>query len=800
MRQSRYDFSKVLREGLFLLLLVLFFLLNLFFYWNGQDVNRSLWDNLQEYQSMEEEYRSMPPQEAFAEVTKETEHIGAVGSLMNFDTLGNYEDIFLELQQQYPDAYAEYMAFYKDHPEEIRKKSVFLSELQTQLRHIVNYPSFLEGIQAQAESMGKISIFNKPGTFSYRNILKTAEDYLPLTDVSLQLGMEKGIDSALRFSTTDLFVLVLVFLVCVYLFWNEKEKGLFFLTKSCVNGRGKSYLSRMAVLFLLCAAIVLVFYGSVLTAANSLYGLGDMNRMVQSMPSFADCTIPMTVGQFLVLYLVVKLCGILLFAWIFVFLFTLCPSSGEAYLLAALFLGGSYAAFLWIPRFSVWNPLKYLNFFAILDVKNLFRQYNNLNFFGFPIDRPTATLLVVISAMAVLFFLSYRFFVAETRVGKNRIVEKVMAWIRRAVSVFSRSVSLFYHESYKLYISGKMLLLLLAVLLLAAQNRITVEPEYSRNDAYYLGYMQEFAGQITPEKDQAFTELQESFAQLPLRTAELAQQLSEGKITKAEYEYETFRLNKESEKEEAFQRFEMQYLRVQNLRAEGVDAGIVSEISSAYLFSDPERDYLNTIFFLVLLILTVSSLFCREYRNKNISLIGATANGKGRLYAAKYGNLMVINILLLAALQFPQYWNAAQYYPIPDLSISIQSISQMRFVPASMSIGQFILLGWLFQILSIAAAVLLVQLICTLLKKYAVTMLVSAAVLLLPVFLELQGVLPIRFMGFSGGFLLTNAMQSPNSGVTVWSTLILLVLIGGISAVLSLKKFCGWHRKGGGKR
>ena len=65
------------------------------------------------------------------------------------------------------------------------QRTEILSKLEAQLKHLLGYPAYLRQVQSNVETMKALSIFNKEGSFSSRNIEKTGRDFP--TEVALQL-------------------------------------------------------------------------------------------------------------------------------------------------------------------------------------------------------------------------------------------------------------------------------------------------------------------------------------------------------------------------------------------------------------------------------------------------------------------------------------------------------------------------------------------------------------------------------------------------------------------------------------
>ena len=91
--------------------------------------------------------------------------------------------------------------------------------------------------------MLKVSIFHKKGSFSYNNIIKTAEDFKKLGAIETQVGIEKGITSVSNYSLADLSILLIIIILTISIFLHERENETLILIKPNKNGRAPLIIS-----------------------------------------------------------------------------------------------------------------------------------------------------------------------------------------------------------------------------------------------------------------------------------------------------------------------------------------------------------------------------------------------------------------------------------------------------------------------------------------------------------------------------------------------------------------------------
>ena len=150
------------------------------------------------------------------------------------------EDILRSLLDQYGDLYENNS--YKLYTSTYETELNYLSVIRSELSPVAGYKQFLANTQKQVEEYSAISIFNNTDTFSYRNMVKAAEDYRRLseTDLDIEYYPQQGVYTALSFSYTDLFILLSVVLVSGLLITGEYDAGIYSYILTFPNGRSRT--------------------------------------------------------------------------------------------------------------------------------------------------------------------------------------------------------------------------------------------------------------------------------------------------------------------------------------------------------------------------------------------------------------------------------------------------------------------------------------------------------------------------------------------------------------------------------
>lgn len=201
----KFELGKVFRNRRVRVLVLVLLILNPpLLFWNIRSRYDYVLDSKPEYESLLEEYAGMDLAASQRELTERAEQAREFSQLESARQSGNTALLDI-LQEQSPNLAGDYMA---------------------------SYPDYIAGMEDQAEQMRRASIFNKPGTFSYRNVQKTPEDFRKNRGLTLKFGSSAGLEALSRFFLTDVLVLFLTLLFAVRLFREEREKGLLPLVRS----------------------------------------------------------------------------------------------------------------------------------------------------------------------------------------------------------------------------------------------------------------------------------------------------------------------------------------------------------------------------------------------------------------------------------------------------------------------------------------------------------------------------------------------------------------------------------------
>lgn len=733
-----YELKKVLNKRIFLVVVALCLVINGFLLYSSQNTEEN---NLrltysEKYGDMLSEYSSMPIDAAKKQIEDELlayEISGRLESLAQADNEELIESYTSELEQyrkSNPKAYKKAVEM-KENEEEGFWENSFLYDISQQIEYINSYPDFIGEMYDRAKAQSASSIFGDESSFSYKNLYKTADDYAGLENTKLSLVNSGSLTAMVEYGLTDIFIIAVVLLICIYLFGYEREKGLYSLIRCTKYGRLKTIISKLAVLFVL-SAVVSVLFISVDFAVNTfLYGSTDLSVNIQSISEFRNCTLSVTAGQFLLLFAFAKIIGVIVISFLLALVFICFSSSAAMYLTGFGIIGAEYLFYNLIEQNSFLNLLKYINVFYILDGGKFFGTYLNLDIFS----NAVTSVPVVLAIFGFVFILcavsSCIVFCKRNQQKKTNIFSILFEKFKSRFFRINGSTSVLKGEIFKFAVQNKMAFMLIILVLFAVISSFgTVRYPYSEiSDTDYKAYMEYLEGDITAEKEKYIADEQEYFKSLQDRLTDIAQNtvLSENTKQAMAKSIENI-LNS---KGVAFERVTEQYNRLLELRKGGVNARFIDENIYSTFVSSKTREWNNFALLCLILLIAVPYVFSIEYKNGMINLIRPTKNGKTMLFIRKMTVIFMFTVVAFLSVYFPYLIRFINTYGTKSFATPIVCIFE-NLQSSGFSVISAMFVNLLCSLLLVVAVVSVITVLTIITKSNMFTMVLSTVLIIIP--------------------------------------------------------------------
>lgn len=590
-----------------------------------------------------------------------------------------------------------------------------LSTMAGEVSYLVGYAGYLDGIQTQAEIQSQTSLFGKPGSFSRRNLAKTAAEFDALRGVEVEFGRNRGVERWLSFELGGYFHLIAIVLT-VLAFLEERKKGLWPIVRTARGGRARLGITRIGIL---CAASVLatVLFCAVPFALSLSIngGWNSLGRSLQSLESFKTCTLRISIAQWLGRYFVLKsLSGVLIGLFLWCVLGSITNIQFSLSVLGAV-LVGEYVLYELLPVQSIFNGFKYLNIFAYVHTSKLYTEYLNVDLFGFPVgirELAMAAMAVLGTAFAVLAVLIQRNRRPE---GNRDILSRISHRINRMLDFFRTRFSTGTWEAYKslIFQYGAVILL---VVLFATGKLSFIFYNTSSQDQWYLAYVRDMEGPLDESADAYLAHAWESIPGGGEDAGALMSALSKVERRVAELR--------------------------ERAEGGGYEPWILEDSIYDQTYGPQSQDLqrLNAAAAIILTAFCCASLFVFERQSGVVPMVRSTKRGRGGLFRRKAALAAALTTFVWAAVYLREFWTFFDWRQPQTLEAPVQNIDALAGFPVVLTLTQYLVLLYAIRLAMLLCVGFVVLLISHQSPSVQAAYMVSAGILGIPALLTVLGI------------------------------------------------------------
>lgn len=639
------------------------------------------------------------------------------------------------IRQAYEGAVAKNLSGTEETPrymDNYAKEETFLLEIYDEIRSVEGYQEVLDDIADKAQNLSAISIFQGEDNtgFSSRNIVKTAADFEKMRSIEICYESSQGFVMATDFLFTDILLIGALFIIGSILIFDEKKKDMFSVIRVTSKGRSLTIGAKVAAMSLSACFVTILFFTVNFLMCHAMFGLGNLGRSLQSNEPFLRSILPVSVGQYLGIFIILKWAGAFLVGALILLLALLCANPIFALLGMCGLYGAGFLLYAWIPPTSPMNLLRYCNPTIILCTNRLYMQYLNFNVFGYPVNMVLVIAVYlgfVIGGLLVSLFLVY----AKKKSYRARPLPAVIAGISMKLPI---GHSLYSHETYKILVRNKGMLFLLFYLVIMLLQ-ITAKPVYlSSAEIIYSSYMHNLSGDMDEQKRSDLEEEQESYEEARKQVEKIDQMRENGEINileanelKGPY---IDAMNNESI-------FEAVLTRVSYVDSHKGAKMLYDSGYKRLLLSDADES--QALIMILVFVLLFSPVFGAEYKNNTIKIMRTTPLGREQTTKVKLKLTLLLSVILSIMYIIPQLVRIGKSYGFPGLYYPAISIPQYAWMPSWMPVILIIVLHFAIQVLAMAGMALILCLISQKLKNVVFSLLAGAMIFGVPVLLTAMG-------------------------------------------------------------
>lgn len=778
----KYEFLKIFTSKLFLYTLLAFIVANIGILIYTENTIKKDEIPYLAYKMLNEEIKYLSETEKEELINKEYERNEAYSIISNILNNKNSDNEYIRefaetLKNENKELYDKYINEYRNtvykYTGDKTKELAFFEEIKKEYDECKHYKLSITEILEKADNLETISIFQESqDEFSEKNIKDTAKNYEKMLNTKLEFIPSRGMDSFTKMGVTDIFIVLMIFVISTIIIYEEKEKNLFPLIKSTKNGRGKTIFAKITAIFIFIIAISLIMYGINFIYYGITIGYGNLSANLQSINTFIYSTLQISIGGYIRLFLITKIIVFFIISLIILLVSNLAKNNASNYITLILIFGISFLLYKTIDPISKYNVFRVINIINLMEVNEIYKTYRNLNIMGNMQNVLHLSLFFAIILLLLFSFINVWIFTKKKDLGlaENRLLKRLKSITIIKPRIFTK---IFWCEFYKIMVINKvwMILLLFAIFQIYSLSNVNKNISFSENT--YKNYMKTFSGKLTDEKEKIIKEEKEKFEKARLAIENIDEQVQNGEITKEAAIKFKEPYDEILSTEDIFSRIIEQYEYIkENPKAEFVyDTGykqILRVNKRAFLESD--------VYLIVMAIMSFSVIFVMEYKTGMNKILNTTPKGKSTTTKAKIGVCFITSIIIFMISIIPEIIKIGQIYEFDNITASITSISCFRNLYSGINILEFIILNYLVRFIIFISIVLFILWISLKLKNTTYTILLASSIMIIPIIVEQMDIKFLNIISIDKMLNLSKIILA--EGETKWLYMAVPIIIG----------------------
>lgn len=591
---------------------------------------------------------------------------------------------------------------------------ILLRRVRNRCEIVLNYDAYLASVEENALALQHSGIYDDTNSFGYRNIQKSAEVYSELRGTEPQVFYSATMEGFSNSRLSDIALVLISLLLAFELIYSERKQETMALIKPTVKGRVALIRTKLITASLVLMLSLLIIYGSNYIIGIYRFGMIPLGAPIQSIYGFEGSALSISIGEYLLRFIGMKYLWLLGICFLLMLVFIASKNLMQMIAVLCLF---SIPSLLCLQSTGVFA---YFNLIGAGNTEELFRIYRNLNLFGFPVSTLAAALMYIlvslIFSVVSILLLHCRCSPALSFGGQKSMFTKPRVIL-----------SIFRHESYKFWISGGALILLLLLLGLQVYQSWKFNERLFLADQMYLNYCRHVEGEPNSSKEAYLEAEQKRFDDLRKQIEHYDMMLQEGSLDVEGHQMLCYSIRQQLDTEEIFQRVVVQYR-----QAKQQNSHIVCHLSYDRLTGKEGREdlLLRGLMLTIVLILGISRIEASEHETNMDQLIHSTV-GEKKSRRTKGLILLVFTILCVTVSFLPYLLIIHRTYHFTGFSSPANAVPQLCISIGT--VGSALLFYASGILLSSLAAGAWIRFLSRKTGRTVTTMMLSAATLLVPV-------------------------------------------------------------------
>lgn len=605
----------------------------------------------------------------------------------------------------------------------LREEILLYMQVLEEIRQAAGYQEYVENILTENKRQSSVSLFGNDER-RIRNAEKTAQDFADMRSVEVTFEASRGVNLFMETDWQDLLSVIVAMILVSGLLSAESESGRMKVIACTFLGRRHTayakYIAGMAILTIYEAAAYI--YRFVLAAVS--YGTGSMNAPFQSVYGAFGCTLRITTGEALFLFVLLKLL-VVFFTYSVLFLITICVRYAKLVYCVGLGVAGLSSLFYdLIDARSYLSILKWVNPAAAFHTDKLLMNYWNLSVVVYPVGHRALMTGVCLFVIVITLFLIGYFYPKMRYAGRQAVPERFYAKLERIFAGVSGRDSLGGYEFRKWSFYQRGLLICLAAL---AVGLFVYEPAgerlYTVKEIYYKDYVKRLEGRYNEEKLFFLYEEKEGLDEADRKLSN-----PEGRYTDAALEY----YRRESEKREGLSAV----IEYGKYLKEKEGSFFVYEQGYDLLLGEGDggvRLFWYRMFALAVSVILFAFIWGIESETGMRSLLGICAAGRKKLSGKKRIQVLLAGLIVFCIVYIPWIYSVLSVFGTTGILAPAYSMMRFSGLPSWMPLIGVLFLFYALHLVCLWAAGFFMQYVYDKLGAMLPSALTVFAVFVIPI-------------------------------------------------------------------
>lgn len=567
-------------------------------------------------------------------------------------------------------------------------------KLYKQAKYLAEYPSYIDAILENAEQMKTRVIFADTTSFAYRNIIHSSKDYVNLKNIKIQLENTQAFE---KFTAYHFFLYFVfgIMLILIYKMFEERENGIWYITRLAPKGRLYLAFYRMVIIAGTAAGILFLFYVTTFLCSGILYGMPQLSTIVQNAESFSDFTYLISKMEYLVVYFFLSWLGLTMISLVLWMLLTIFRNRNVPLVITAIICGIEYILYNMNSTFSVLKKLKMYNVLRIFNINDLLKKYSNIEIWGNILSEKIVFFIIVL-ATAVLSGTAGMVIAGKIYPnGKSGKIKDIVDLINAKLQIVLEKCPIIIKEIYKLLFTAKGIVVVLFMLVLTMYFVNTSKADFTdieKNlDEMYLN----IGGQDYHEIVELVEEKQADYINAVEEAKQAVLKYQNGEITLEESVREAAKVDYYAAQLRPISELSEKITYLNDLKENtGISGWMISDRGYNQIFG-AESKLRETFLMLIMcigLFLIVSESVILEYKTGMKNINRYTVKGRSWLYKRKVSAVVILAVVMWAVIYLLDYIYLLHMYGMPYLNAPLASLTFMDGNLAGFTIKTWIVL------------------------------------------------------------------------------------------------------------